>query len=522
MSRAPATTTGAGDLQAGHRRSPQRVAYPSTSPTTARVGPSLRAGVPESADDGDRRRASAVGGLVAQKAKLVRCAARILQLDTNLPEERAPNMPIWFRPISAFTILALAACILSSPAASGTSSGSSAARTSSSGDLFYDVPEQLPKPSAHGRLLRFRKVDLHMQSLSSNGYQVMYASTGADPRLRPKRSGSTTAVTGIVLVPRTPWHGPGDRPVIALAPGTHGLGIECSPSRTMTQFSEYQGLDPTLLLARNFAVAITDYQGYTTGGTHPYAVGHVLGRNVLDIVRATTQLPGSGVSVRSPVAIWGYSEGGSGGSWAGQLAPHYTPWMKIKGVAVGGVPFDLIEVGRHLNRHNLAFDYLLAALIGFHAAYPELPFEEILNSRGRDAVRALRRPGQCTLQTILNHPFGNLSRYNTLGMDLDDLLEVYPEWQRTLDANRLGRTAIDAPTLIYYAKGDTIVTPVTQVRQAPAYCRLGMVVNEWVAPAPVEHITMQFLSLTGVSGWLANRIKGRPVSNQCETILERS
>ncbi|RZK88123.1 MAG: triacylglycerol lipase, partial [Methylobacterium sp.] len=89
--------------------------------------------------------------------------------------------------------------------------------------------------------------------------------------------------------------------------------------------------------------------GYTNGGTHPYTVGQVLGRNVLDVVRAARSITGSGVDELSPVGLWGYSEGGAGASWAAELSATYTPELRIAAVASGGTPTYLSDTARFLD-----------------------------------------------------------------------------------------------------------------------------------------------------------------------------
>src|SRR5690606_21283315 len=88
--------------------------------------------------------------------------------------------------------------------------------------------------------------------------QVLYRSTSA--------TGAANAVSGTVLVPTAPWRGGGTRPLVAYAPGTRGVGDVCAPSYVMTQGTDYEGLFVAGLLARGWAVAVTDYEGLGTPG----------------------------------------------------------------------------------------------------------------------------------------------------------------------------------------------------------------------------------------------------------------
>jgi pimeloyl-ACP methyl ester carboxylesterase len=87
-----------------------------------------------------------------------------------------------------------------------------------------------------------------------------------------------------------------------------------------------------LVLARGYAIAVTDYQGLGTPGDHAYMVGRVLGMNVLDAMRCARalephELPGDGSA-----GVIGYSEGGAAAAWAAQLQPEYAPEVALAGV----------------------------------------------------------------------------------------------------------------------------------------------------------------------------------------------
>ena len=61
-------------------------------------------------------------------------------------------------------------------------------------------------------------------ALSTDAQRIMYTSIGS--------RGQEIAVTGAYLQPRTPWTGPGTRPLAVVAPGTQGQGDHCAPSKS--------------------------------------------------------------------------------------------------------------------------------------------------------------------------------------------------------------------------------------------------------------------------------------------------
>jgi secretory lipase len=180
---------------------------------------------------------------------------------------------------------------------------------------FYKPPEPVP-PGDPGDLIRFEPMQAYLVPgvrLRVRTWRVLYRSTSA--------IGEPTAVSGAVLVPHARLRGP--RPLIGYAAGTHGIGDSAAPSRLLGVGPEWEAGMIALLLARGWAVAITDYQGLGTPGDHTYMVGRALGRNVLDVMRAARLLAPSDLPTDGPAAVVGYSEGGAAAAWAAQLQPTY-------------------------------------------------------------------------------------------------------------------------------------------------------------------------------------------------------
>ncbi len=152
--------------------------------------------------------------------------------------------------------------------------------------------------------------------LRVNAWRMLYRSTSA--------VGEPVAVSGSVLVPcgRTQQAAAADRIRRSARTGSatrrHRRG--CCPVASSGRPALI-----SMLLARGWAVAITDYQGLGTPGDHTYMVGRALGPNVLDSMRAARQLVPEHLPEEGPAAIIGYSEGGAAAAWAAQLQPTYAP-----------------------------------------------------------------------------------------------------------------------------------------------------------------------------------------------------
>src|SRR5277367_1886160 len=200
-----------------------------------------------------------------------------------------------------------------------------------SGSAFYTPPSPIPAGIA-GELVWYRPatVNLNVTLPSNKAWTVLYQSTD--------QHGQPDWVTGTVVVPTTKWSGKGERPVVTYGPGTQGLAHQCAPSLQMAEGTEYDGGAIIESLKKGYAVTVTDYQGYTNGAVPTYTAGKAEGQAVLDAVRAGRQVPGSGITEKDPVIVWGYSQGGQAASWAAELQPSYASDVKMIGLAAGGVP----------------------------------------------------------------------------------------------------------------------------------------------------------------------------------------
>jgi pimeloyl-ACP methyl ester carboxylesterase len=257
---------------------------------------------------------------------------------------------------------------------------------------------------------------------------------------------------------------------------------------------------------------VTDYEGYVNGGTQTYTVGQSAGHATLDIVRAATELPGAaaaGITTANPVGIWGYSEGGQAAAWAAQEYATYTPHMHVIGVAAGGVPADLKVTATSLNG-GLGSAFLFDEVIGFHAAYPSLPYASLINSAGESAFATITSADKCVFQELAGYAFQNISTYTNGSETLPQLLAI-PQWSAALDANQLGNTPFAAPLFTYHAFLDEIVPTSAEEQRATDYCCLGRSVDE-TAYYLADHLTADIEAVPDVIFFQARVAGTAPVS----------
>jgi pimeloyl-ACP methyl ester carboxylesterase len=318
--------------------------------------------------------------------------------------------------------------------------------------------------------------------------------------------GDPDVVSGTILVPTAPYVG--KRPIVGYAVGTHGLGDGCAPSRQMADGVETESAQVMMAIARGWAVALTDYEGLGTPGQHTYVVGPSLGHAVLDAVRAASRA-GVGLAADAPVLIWGYSEGGAAATWAAQLQPSYAPELRLLGTAAGGVPADVLAVARHLDG-GAFFGFGVSSLMGLDAAFPQLDLKQSLNAAGRDLFA--RHQDDCLVQ-LLALPF-TLNRYANL--TTQDVL-ARPDVQAALAVSKLGASAPRAPMLLFHGRLDEVIPYEVGKELRDRYCALGAQV-EWQTYEIAEHVVGSVISAPSTVAWLAERLSGQPVPDECAAV----
>lgn len=360
---------------------------------------------------------------------------------------------------------------------------------------FYLPPEPLGK-GRPGDIIRAEPMDAYLAPgvrIRARSWRVLYRSTGA--------VGEPTAVSGTILVPGREGRRQAPRPVIGYAVGTHGIGDRSAPSRLLARGWEWEAGLIAMLLARGWAVAITDYQGLGTPGDHTYMVGRALGPNVLDSIRAARALCPEELPEQGPAAIIGYSEGGAAAAWAAQLQPTYAPDVPLLGVAAGAAAADVETAGPSLDGSFFSF-FITYGGIGYAAAYPELDLDRYLTPMARASIAAMRESS--ILQAALFGP--RFVRASDLTQP--NVLEL-PDWRKRLRENRLGKIKPAAPVLLHHARRDQIVSFVQSTNLRQDWERLGADVRLYVTRGGVDHISGAMAGTPIAVEWIARRLEGK-------------
>jgi hypothetical protein len=400
--------------------------------------------------------------------------------------------------VATAVLVALPVLAATGPANAADTDDGSGFPVSPTVDPFYTAPAAV-QGVAPGTILRSRPVTVRGLGLPMpvRAWQVLYRSTDAQ--------GRPNAVSGTVgvLDDGRPLTG---RPLVAYSVGSHGLGADCAPSYLLRQGVEEEAGLMAAAIGRGWAVMVSDYEGSGTPGPHTYASGLATGHAVLDGVRAAQQVPELGLTARSPVALWGYSEGGLATTWAAELAPTYAPELNLVGAAAGGVPADLGNVARRIDGGPLS-GFLLAAAVGLNRAHPQLRLDDILNADGRAAVA--RVSSMCQWQWTMAFSYRHLADFTTVADPLN-----LPRVRRVLAENTLGHRNPGIPLYVYESTQDEFM-PLEDVRGlVQTYCGYGLPVS-YYEDAFSEHVSLAGQGAPAAVTWLADRFAGSVAPSSC-------
>ncbi|MBB5915601.1 dienelactone hydrolase [Nocardia transvalensis] len=394
------------------------------------------------------------------------------------PRRRIPPAPA--RRTARIPALTLALC--TAAAASCLSAGVANAAD------FYTPPAQFA--AEPGSIVKTEPVPVLTVPPGANGQwpaaaqRVMYTSR--------TQNGDAVPVSGVFLDANHPWQGSGPRPTIVIAPGTVGQGDQCAVSKAISagvyadpaQLSLSANQEAVSALAWNSLgarVFITDYIGMGTPGIHTYTNRVEEAHAVLDAARAANNLSGSGPA--TPVAFWGYSQGGGATAAAAELQPDYAPELDLKGTWAGAPPADLGAVIGGIDG-NLIGAAIGFALNGFVDRYPDL--RGVLDQRTSPSGRALlgELSNECIADVIVKHPFARTTDFTADHRPLIDHMREIPEAEKILADQRIGTLRPSAPVFVTSGINDDTI-PYKQARQlADDWCAAGATVTFRSNPLP--------------------------------------
>lgn len=390
---------------------------------------------------------------------------------------------------------------------------------------FYTPPDPLP-PGAPGDLIRTEPSRLVLEpsgqlgAIMATGTRIMYRSHDA--------RGNPNSVTGTYFEPYNEWPGHGPRPLLVYGPGTQGQGDQCAPSRLFNQgihwspyldlAFNYEEMFVATMVARGFAIVMTDYDGLGTPGVHTYVSRVAQGNAMLDAARAAQRLPDTSLEPDGPVAFWGYSQGGGAAASAAELASSYAPELDVVGTYAGAPPADLKELFPYADGSALV-GVVGYALNSVMAAYPEheQAIRSTLTPRGTDMLYKVA--GQCIAETITKFMFRHLQPY--FNQDISVLVAKEP-FASLFDEQRIGRMKPNAPVMILSNRWDPLVPWTASSQLGRDWCAHGADVEFWTNEQPpflnkavVNHALPMLVDGERAMQWIADRFNGLPTTPNC-------
>lgn len=438
-------------------------------------------------------------------------------------------------------VAALVTAIATSVAGGALVAPTAAAQGSSqaTAPAFYQPPAELP--AGTGELIKAEPFPLAgaipeipgaealtdgAGPMSTDAQRIMYTSIGSKDQ--------PVAVTGMYLQPRAPWTGPGTRPLAVIAPGTQGQGDHCAPSKTFQTLTNvrtdppglgigYEIIQAYALLARGYAVAVTDYEGLGTPGLHSYVHREAQARAVLDLARAAPTVPGADLGPNPRTVFSGYSQGGGAVAAAAELHPQYSPELNLVGTVAGSPPADLLATLEQADGSAIS-GVIGYALNSLSEAYPELR-ERIgvhLNPQGEAMLAATA--DQCIAETAVQFFRHQTTQYTKTGRPAVEIVREDPVAMQYIELQRVGRLTPTTPVRILSPVNDDVVPAAQSQQLGRDWCEKGADVQMVIDPMPpiapgmvINHGVPMITGLPGTVQYLADRINGVPAPVNCGT-----
>lgn len=367
-------------------------------------------------------------------------------------------------------------------------------------DPFYAVPGDIAG-SANGTVLDSRPITASAGPvpLDAKAWQVKYKTTD--------HTGEATATVVTVLVPNTPWTGPGPRPLVSFQSAEDGVGLRCAPSLALRGGGLLGGAVSDVvtsvpkLLHTGWAVAVADYQGPDSLFTNAKMTAH----GVLDGIRAARSFAPAGIDPNAPMGLTGYSGGGYASLIAAMYQPTYAPELDFAGLAYGGTGSDSREVYDTANGGPFGGGVPIL-FVAQSRAYPQAQLESHLDDTGRRIIAESQ--ADCIFDGTARYPGLDFGKHlSTEGADkLESLM-----WQNS----PLTQPGLPAqPVFYYHATGDELVPYSSGMSMVDRMCANGVRVEHLAIPGS-EHLVEAARGIDYAIPYLADRFAGKVAPTTC-------
>ncbi len=402
---------------------------------------------------------------------------------------------------------------------------------------FYSSLSDVRSEDKLGQLIKVEKIETSIQD--AQAWRIAYISSDA--------LGKKTLATGIIVAPKklTSTH---DRPIMAWAHGTTGTAQTCGPSQVL---NPAQPLNQYFLMNGNswtdfgipalkafikagYVIVATDYQGLGGGGKHQYTVSVSQAQDVINSIRAATQLKETGAGLKA--ILYGWTQGGGATITPAGLTDYVKAADSINNniELVGFVamaPYDIAvtlpntiksdaqarnyiqKLSDNFGANVFNFTHFAQNLWGMTAAFPELKLEDVLTPEGVKVVNDVM-PRKCmhVAADTINFSYGQTYK-QLLKKDITNAMA----WVEAYRNTSVPPIKPMAPVIIYWGTEDKTVPPIMGKLYYEQMCKLGGNLTRVQLPGKQSHFTTPESAEPLYVKWVADRFAGIAAENGCKT-----
>ncbi len=400
---------------------------------------------------------------------------------------------------------------------------------------FYTSLPAVDQNAKLGTVIKAEKIATTMPN--TDAWKIAYISSDVMER--------KTLVTAIVAAPM------GDavnRPVVAWAHGTTGTAQTCGPSQVLdpaqplNQYFLPNGNSWTdfgipamqAFIKAGYVIVATDYQGLGGGGRHQYTVAATQARDVINAIRAVTQIPE--VHAGKKAIVYGWSQGGGAAIAAAGLSNYlYAGNSVVDNVDIIGfvamAPFDvavtfpsktlndqeaakyLQALGNQFGANIFNFTHYAQNLWGMVAAFPGLKLTDLFTPEGAKVVdEIMQRKCMHVAADTIN--FAYSKNYKSL---LRQDVQNAKAWIAANIKGSVLPVRPMAPVVIYWGSNDTTVPPIMGELYFKQMCQLKANVTRVKLPGNQTHFSTPASAEPFYVKWVADRFAGNTIENGCES-----
>lgn len=400
---------------------------------------------------------------------------------------------------------------------------------------FYTSLPTLNAEDKLGRIVKIEKLETKVPN--AQAWKIAYVTSDV--------SGKKTLSTGVVVAPTGVATG---RPVMAWAHGTTGTAETCGPSQIinpaqpLNQYFLMNGTSwtdfgiPALdtFIKAGYVIVATDYQGLGGGGKHQYTVSVSQAQDVINSIRAVTQIKETGAGTKA--IVYGWSQGGGATITAAGLTDYVKTQNSVNNNIeiigfVAMAPYDVAAVlpasiktadqaKNYINKLSESFGanvfnftHFVQNLWGMAAAFPNLKIDDALTPEGVKVVNdVMARKCMHVAADTINFSYGQ-SYKQLLKTSMDNPMA----WVEAFRKSSVPPVKPMAPVIIYWGTEDKTVPPVMGKLYYDQMCKLGGNLTRVQLPGKQSHFTTPGSAEPFYVKWVADRFAGVTASNGCKS-----